>query len=141
MLFVSFLPFCAWRKLKKKKLLLEKAKMKFFFQLNILNYLKNMQLIDLLGYTLLEPSENTIIQFLSKPCISLAHKKDIYDKIHSINDIEAKEIDKLHESIKELYEIKNKTPLQKRLLKMTKMEMTVLMKKIKKVPSANLKNI
>ena len=130
-IFSTVFPFCSWSNLKKKKSLLEKAKKKMFFQLDVLNYLKNMQLLDLLIYSVLEPSENTILQFLAKPSISLAQKKDIHDAIQSTKNIDEREIEDLHSAIKFIFDIKEKTPLQKRLLKLTKIEMGALMRKIK----------
>lgn len=124
-------PGCAWKKLRKKNLLLKKALSKLFFQLDILNFLKNMQLIELLNYSLLEPNESMILHFLAKPSISLAQKKDIYETIRNVNDIGSKEIDDLYIALKSLFEKKGKTQLQKRILKLAGMEMKALIKKIK----------
>ena len=129
---VSIFPKFAWEELREKNTLLRKAHEKLFFQSDILNYMKHMQLLDLLNYSILEPNENTILQFLSKPSISLAQRKDIYDKIHKVNDIDSKEIDDLYTSIKTLSSKRDKTPMQKRLFKLTKIEMGAFMKKLEK---------
>lgn len=90
-----------------------------------------MQIIDIINYSLLETNENIIVQFLSKPSISLAQKKDLHDKIHSLNDINATEADELYTAIRNIYNLKEKTNFQKRLLRLTKIEMGKLMKKMK----------
>lgn len=131
-IFLTACPFCMWKKLRLKRALLVKAKEKFFFQSDILNYLKNMQLLDLLVYSIMDPNENVILQFLSKPSISLAHRKDIYDKLHSVNDIDAKEVEDLDYAIQCIAQKVEKTPAQKRLLKLTRSEMGAFIRKSKK---------
>ena len=80
----------------------------------------------------MDPNENVILQFLSKPSISLAHRKDIYDKLHSVNDIDAKEVEDLDYAIQCLAQKVEKTPAQKRLLKLTRSEMGAFIRKAKK---------
>lgn len=90
-----------------------------------------MQQLEILNYSILEPNENIIVQFLSKPSISLAQKKDVYDKIRSVTDININEANELYSSIKQLYDKKEKSNFQKRLLKLTRGELGKLIKKIK----------
>ena len=123
----------SWKSLGIKSFLLGKAKEKLFFQLDVLNYLKKMQLIDLLGYTFLSPEENTILQFLSKPSISLAQRTDIYDKINTLNNVGMKEVDELYNAIRHLYDNKNKSEMQKRLFSLTKSEMGMWIKRIQEL--------
>ena len=130
LMFIIICPGCPWRRLKLKGILLKKARKKFFFQLDVLNYLKKMQMLDLLTFTLLEPEENTIIQFLSKPSISLAQRKDIYDKIQRVNNIDSKEVEELYNALKHFSGNQQQTPVQQRLFKLTKKEMGILIKKI-----------
>lgn len=126
-------PCCLWKSLKKKHALSKKGIEILFFKLDVLNYLKHMQLLDILNYSLLEPNEKIIVQFLSKPSISLANKKSIYKKIHSIYDIDRQEADELFSAIKELYDKKDKNSFEKRLLKLTKGEICTLIRKIKNI--------
>ena len=127
----SVCPCVSWKKLKVKKYLLGKAREKLFFQLDVLNYLKKMQLLELLVYALLEPEENTILQFLSKPSISLAQKTDIYDRIHQTNNFDFKEIDELYTAVRKLASKSDKTEMQKRLFNITRSEMGLWIKRIK----------
>ena len=131
LIFVKVFPCCIWSNLKTKTVLLKKAYDKLFFQSDIMNYLKSMQLLELVNFCVLEPYQNTILQFLSKPSISLAQKKDIYDKIRTVNDIHTKEIEEVYTAIRVLSEKKNKTSLESRLYNLTKIEMNKFIKKQK----------
>lgn len=129
--FVLICPSCSWKKLQKKNILMKKGLDKIFFQLDVLNYIRHMQLLEILNYSLLEPNENIIVQFLSKPSISLAQKKDVYDKIRGVTDINVNEANELYSSIKQLYDNKDKTNFQKRLFKLAKGEVGKLIRKMK----------
>lgn len=128
---VSFCSSCSWKKLRVKNSLFKKGLEKLFFQLDVLNYIKQMQQLEILGYSLLEPNENIILQFLSKPSISLPQKKDIYDKIRRVNDINITEANELYDAVKQLNDRPDKTNFQKRLLKITKGEVNALLKKMR----------
>lgn len=130
-IFVLVCPSCSWRKLRRKNILFRKAIEKLFFQLDVLNYIKHMQQLEILNYSILEPNENIIVQFLSKPSISLAQKKDVYDRIRSVTDINLSEANELYTAIKQLYDNKEKTNFQKRLFKLTKGEVGKLIRKMK----------
>ena len=90
-----------------------------------------MQQLEILNYSLLEPYENIIVQFLSKPSISLAQKRDVYDKIRGFTEINLNEANELYSSIKQLHDNKEKTNFQKRLFKLAKGEVGKLIKKMK----------
>lgn len=126
---VSFCRRCSWKSLKGKNILLDKAREKLFLQLDILRFLKKMQLLELMNYVILEPYENVILQFLSKPSIALAQRKDVYDKIYTVNDIASHEVSELCKAIKELVD-KNKSKREERLYQITKNEMETLVKKV-----------
>lgn len=128
---ISMCPCVSWRSLSLKRYLLMKGKEKLFFQLDILNYLKKMQLLDLLGYILLDADENIIIQFLSKPSISLAQRTDIYERINKINNVDTTEINELYSAIQRLTNNQNKTDIQKRLFHLTRSEMGLWIKRMK----------
>lgn len=130
-LFLLFACSCiSWKRLKAKKNLLHKAKEKLFFQLDVLNYLKKMQLLDLLVYSLLEPEENIILQFLSKPSISLAQRNDIFDKINQINNVDSKEVNELYSAIKKIEQKTKKTKIQERLYYLSKTEMGMWIRRV-----------
>ena len=130
-LYVLVCPSCSWRKLKKKNILFQKGIKRLFFQLDVLNYIKHMQQLEILNYSILEPYENVIVQFLSKPSISLAQRKDAYDQIRTINDINTQEANEVFFAITQLLCNKEKSNFQKRLQKLTKYEVRALFRKMK----------
>ena len=125
LLFIFICPCCAWRKLRKKKSLLQQGKEKFFLEVDILTYLRRMQQLELLNYVLLEPEESNMIYFLSKPSLSLANQIDLYHnvllKYHV--DVSKSEIDDFIEYFMYLINKKNKTIIEKRLLKIANVQL------------------
>lgn len=129
LLFVFICPCCAWEKLRLKNILLAKARKKLYYQMDILTYLKNMQLLELLNYILLNSKEASILKVLAKPSISLVNRIDIYEQIHQrcnvdLNEEETKEF---ISSMKYLYDKKNKTPQEERLYKIASIELQNLL--------------
>ena len=140
LLFVFVCPCCAWKKLRMKNILLAKARKKLYFQLDILTYLKNMQLLELLNFILLDPKENIILKVLSKPSISLVNRIDIYDQLHlKYNvDINDEEMNQFYGAMKLLHDKKNRTPIEGRLFKIASVEMQNLFNSSKHVNNNNV---
>ena len=84
-----------------------------------------MQQLELLNYVLLEPEESNMIYFLSKPSLSLANQIDLYHnvllKYHV--DVSKSEIDDFIEYFMYLINKKNKTIIEKRLLKIANVQL------------------
>ena len=116
---IQFLcPCISWRKLKEKNIMLQKGREKFFLHLDILSYLRKMQQLDLLCYTLLNPRELNMINFISKPSISLVNEIDLYQKIllkYNAN-ISQKEINEFVDFVKILINKNKKTKVENNLL-------------------------
>lgn len=131
LLFVFICPCCAWEKLRLKNILLAKARKKLYYQMDILTYLKNMQLLELLNYILLNSQETAILKVLAKPSISLVNRIDIYEQIHQrCNvDLNEEEMKEFISSMKYLYDKKNKTPQEERLYKIASIELQNLLVK------------
>lgn len=129
LLFVFICPYCAWEKLRLKNILLAKARKKLYYQMDILTYLKNMQLLELLNYILLHSQESAILKVLAKPSISLVNRIDIYEQIHQrCNvDLNEEEMKEFISSMKYLYDKKNKTPQEERLYKIASIELQNLL--------------
>ena len=140
LLFVFICPCCAWKKLRMKNILLAKARKKLYFQLDILTYLKNMQLLELLNFILLDPKENIILKVLSKPSISLVNRIDIYEQLHlKYNvDINEEEMNQFYGAMKLLHDKKNRTSIEDRLFKIASVEMQNLFNSNKHV---NINNV
>ena len=62
---------CLFGNSKKKYSFLFKSKINLYYHLDILTYLIKMQQLEILNYVILEDYKYKIIQFLSKPSISL----------------------------------------------------------------------
>ena len=129
LLFVFICPYCSWEKLRLKNILLAKARKKLYYQMDILTYLKNMQLLELLNYILLNSQESAILKVLAKPSISLVNRIDIYEQIHQrCNvDLNEEEMKEFISSMKYLYDKKNKTPQEERLYKIASIELQNLL--------------
>ena len=129
LLFVFICPCLSWEKLRLKNILLDKARKKLYFQLDILTYLKNMQLLELLNYVMLEKHENLILKILSKPSISLVNRMDIYEQLHMRYnvDITDKEMKEFYSSMNYLSDKTNKTNQELRLYKIASIEMQNLL--------------
>ena len=77
-----------------------------------------MQQLDLLCYTLLNPRELNMINFISKPSISLVNEIDLYQKIllkYNAN-ISQKEINEFVDFVKILINKNKKTKVENNLL-------------------------
>ena len=105
-----------------------KAKKRLNFQMDVLTYLKNSQLIELLNYIILEPYQSILLKFISKPSVSLVNKIDIFEKIIYKNNFEIteKEFENFEKSLKFLFEKKVKNNLEKRLLNLLNLEINNL---------------
>jgi len=76
-----FCPIIFSKQLNKKNKLLNIAKKKFIFNLDIVTFFKNMQIIELMNFILLDKYQFVMFKFLSKPFISLNNKFDLFDYI------------------------------------------------------------
>jgi hypothetical protein len=119
-------PFIGTNKLKKKNLLLKNGKKKIFETLDILTYLKNLQQIQVLNYILFEEYQINLIEFISKPCISLVNKYSNENYIEKKND-ENLEIEKFFNCYKVLIKKKNKNNIEKKLSDTIEKEMKTLL--------------
>jgi len=115
-------PYCALKKLKEKNILFNKGKNQLFFQLDIISYLRKVQQIELLNYIILDPGKNTILDFLSKPLISYHKENNFYNKIalRYNNNITENEIENFIKYYKYLFNKDNKSHIEKRLFKLSK---------------------
>ena len=78
---ILFCPIICSKKLEKKNKLLNIAKKKFIFNFDIITFFKNMQLIELMNFILLDKYQFIMFKFLSKPFISLKNQFDLFDNI------------------------------------------------------------
>lgn len=123
-LLTLFCPFCANHRLAKKIMLLNNGKKKFFINLDILTYLKTLQQIQVLNYILFEEYQINLIEFISKPCISLVNE---YSNEKFDEQNENLEIVNFFESYKKLIKKKNKKDVEIKLSEIIEKEMKKLL--------------
>lgn len=117
-LFIFFVPCFKWKTLKKKKTYMKNCQLIFRSQLDILNYIKHLQLIDILGYILLGQNEYKVFNFLANPEISLANKVG-YFKQADTQCINPNDIAEFYSSFQNLINKPGKTTLESKLCKIT----------------------
>ena len=106
-------------------MLLKNEKKKFFENLDILTYLKNLQQIQVLNYILFEKYQINLIEFISKPCISLVNEYSNNNNIKKKD--ENLEIEKFFEYYKILIKKKNKNNFEIKLNEIIENEMKNLL--------------
>ena len=111
-----FFPCFASKKLKNKRLLDLNIKDKIYNSLDILSYFKNSKVLDFLKFILLEKYESNLINFISKPCVSLANKYLTNYRFNKNHKIEENELNAFFSSYKTLVNIYNKNESQKKII-------------------------
>ena len=112
---VTFCSRCIKGKLKLKHQLNEKANELLYYKLDIHAYLRNMFLFDIINQTIIDGKKKNIINFLSRPLISV-HKKEKIEEEIFYQDYEESEFDKLYEGIVELAQKDDKEKREEKLM-------------------------
>ena len=103
----------------------KKGKTGIYFQLDILNYMKNMTSLEILIYTLLEPYQMKMLKFVSKPCISVANQINAVEQIKKVFNIDITENDlnELFEQVNIIENKKDRNNVEKRLCEIVSNEL------------------
>ena len=121
--FMSIFSCCLCKNLKKKKEIYDKSTEILFTKMDIIEYLKNMQILNVLNKLILSKEERNILKFLSKPSINV--NEDENDEINNnfdciftsnLNENEIKEFWKNYDDLKNK---NNKNDIQNRLSEYT----------------------
>ena len=112
---VTFCTRCIKGRLKLKHQLNEKANELLYYKLDIHAYLRNMFLFDIINQTIIDGKKKNIINFLSRPLISI-HKKEKIEEDIFYKDYEEIEFDKLYEGIVELAQKNDKEKRYEKLI-------------------------
>jgi len=112
---VTFCSRCIKGRLKLKHQLNEKANELLYYKLDIHTYLRNMFLFDIINQTIIDGKKKNIINFLSRPLISV-HKKEKIEEEIFYQDYEESEFDKLYEGIVELTQKDDKEKREEKLM-------------------------
>ena len=107
-LFISvFFKCCMTKNLKRKQYINSQATNILINEFDVVSYIKNMALLDIINQTLIHRNTKSIIKFLSTPIISL-NKKEPEDNNELYNGYSDANFDKFDCEISDL--IKNKNP-------------------------------
>ena len=111
---VSFFKCCLTKKLSLKNILNNKANAFLYHKLDITLYVRNMILLDIMNKTLIEDNMKSIINFISRPILSVNKNKD--DEFESFyRTYTDAEFDKFSNEIYEFAQKSNKVSLEKKL--------------------------
>jgi len=119
---MSIFSCCLCKNLKKKKEIYDKSTEILFTKMDIIEYLKNMQTLNILNKLILSKEERNILKFLAKPSINVNEENDDennkFDSIFTsnLNENEIKEFWKNYEDLKNK---SNKNEVESRLIEFT----------------------
>lgn len=131
-LIIIFLcPLLTWKKLKYKNNLLKIAKKKFIYNFDIITFFKNMQMVELMNYILLDKYQFVMFKFLSKPFISLNNKFDLFDNIVKSykNDFSEDDVNQFKKGYRFLFKKDNKNEQEKKIFSLVTMEIDNIINK------------
>ena len=121
--FMSIFSCCLCKNLKKKKEIYDKSTEILFTKMDIIEYLKNMQILNVLNKLILSKEERNILKFLAKPSINVNEENDDennnkFDSIFTsnLNENEIKEFWKNYDDLKNK---SNKNEVESRLIEFT----------------------
>lgn len=118
-------PCCLQGRLKLKNHLNDKAVNLLYNKLNVILYVRNMILFDIINKTILDEKKKDIINFLSRPILSLNknsyEEKDVFYDSYKENDF-----DKFYEGYIELFKKPDKKNREKKLLMLSKQQLKEL---------------
>jgi len=121
--FMSIFSCCLCKNLKKKKEIYDKSTEILFTKMDIIEYLKNMQILNVLNKLILSKEERNILKFLSKPSINVNEDENDennnnFDCIFTsnLNENEIKDFWKNYDDLKNK---NNKNDIQNRLSEYT----------------------
>ena len=120
--FMSIFSCCLCKNLKKKKEIYDKSTEILFTKMDIIEYLKNMQTLNVLNKLILSKEERNILKFLAKPSINVNEENDDennkFDSIFTsnLNENEIKEFWKNYDDLKNK---SNKNDVESRLIEYT----------------------
>ena len=118
-------PYCLRGNLKLKIDVSEKANNLLNQKLNVILYVRNMILLDILNHTIIDDKKRDILNFLSRPII--ASNKNKYEKQDKFyENLFENDFDKFYNCVYELSRKANKNDNEKRLINLSKQHLKEL---------------
>lgn len=122
---ISRLICCKVCKSNKKHLIFENAERKFDHNLDMVTYMKKMQELDIIKYLLLDKNTLQLVNFISKPCVSLSSKsiedseyKLFFETIDDKNSLSYRNIDDVKKCYDCVLAKKDKSFLETRIIQL-----------------------
>ena len=109
----QFCKCCLTKKLYLKKKIYMKANNILYNKLDIVSYVRNMILIDIINETLLDDNHKSIINFLSRPLLSI-DKNESFSEFYQ--NYKENDFDSLYKGISELIQKNDKEERENRLI-------------------------
>ena len=106
------------KEMKIKNNIRKQANNIIYNKFNIISYIKNMALIDILSQTLLDGNMKEILKFLATPIISV-NKKDSIENLEVNNRYSEDDFDKFYNEISELVNKPKKMKVDKKLISLS----------------------
>ena len=107
---------CMTKKMKLKKDLNSKVNNILYNKLDIISYIKNMTLLDIMSQTLNDPNIKDILKFLSMPIVSVNKNESINKKNNRYTDAD---FDTFYNQISELVKKTKKLKYEKKLISLS----------------------
>ena len=114
----KFFECCMTKKMKRKKNINSKASDILYNKFDVVSYIKNMALLDIMNQILLDKKTKGIVKFLSTPIISL-NKKESIDKIELYSDYSEANFDRFDYEISESIKNSKKLKYSKKLISLS----------------------
>ena len=117
-IFAFFCKCCLCKKLKLKNIINEKASDFLNINLDIVSYIRNQILFDIINETILDEQVKSIVNFLCRPVLSINHDiKNNFSDFYKLYD--EKDFTKFSEELIELIQKPNKSIREKKLIKLS----------------------
>jgi len=125
---ICCLLFCC-KSIKKKQKIFQNAEEKFNYNIDLVTFMKKMQEVEILKYLLLDKDILKLMNFISKPCVSMSNKKiedleykEFFENTENSNNISNENIDNVKNSYDNLVSKKQMSYTEERIIKLFNMQ-------------------
>jgi len=125
---------CKLFKSSKKHIIFENAERKFNHNLDMVIYMKKMQELEIIKYLLLDKNTLQLVNFISKPCISMSPKsiedseyKMFFENIEDRNSLSNQNIDDVKVCYDSILAKNDKSYLETRIIQLFEMQIEEIM--------------
>jgi hypothetical protein len=123
------------RSVKKRRTIFENAEKKFNHNIDLITFMKKMQEVEILKYLVLDKNTLELVNFISKPSISLSNEQisdeeylKFFDDTKNTNTINTESIDTLKVCYDNIVSKENNTSVEKRILKLFDIQIQEILK-------------